>query len=97
MVWWGWPLLITGMAGAVIAMIGSPIVGWFLQILILNQGAVLLPPVLAASIGETASAVASQMLVPAILQGFIIAVFGLIMITLGVILGRSQRYIITYR
>ena len=97
MVWWGWPLLITGMAGAVIAMIGSPIVGWFLQILILNQGAVLLPPVLAASIGETASAVASQMLVPAILQGFIIAVIGLIMITLGVILGRSQRYIITYR
>lgn len=96
MVWWGWPLLITGIAGAVIAMIGSPIVGWFLQILILNQGAVLLPPILASSIGETATAVASQMLVPVILQAFIIAVIGLIMIILGILLGRRQRYIITY-
>lgn len=96
LVWWGWPLLITGTAGAVIAILGSPIVGWFLQILILSQGAILLPPILAASIGETATAVASQMLVPAVLQGFIIAIIGLIMVILGFILGRRERYIITY-
>lgn len=88
MVWWGWPLLITGTAGAAIAMIGSPIVGWFLQILILNQGAVLLPPILASSIGETATAVASQMLVPAILQGGVIAIVGLLMVLAGMFLPR---------
>ena len=95
-IWWGWPLLITGTAGAMTAMIGSPIVGWFLQLLILSQGAILLPPILASSIGETATAVAGQMLVPVILQGFIIAVVGLIMIILGIVLGRRQRYIITF-
>jgi hypothetical protein len=96
LIWWGWPLLITGMASAVIAIIGSPIVGWFLQLLIRSQGAILLPPILASSIGETATAVASQMLVPVILQGFIIAGIGLVMVVLGIMLGRRQRYIITY-
>lgn len=88
MVWWGWPLLIMGGAAAVIAVIGSPIVGWFLQILILNQGAVLLPPILASSIGETATAVASQMLVPVILQGAVIAFIGLLMVLAGMFLTR---------
>jgi hypothetical protein len=96
LIWWGWPLLIMGASGAVIAMIGSPIVGWFLQLLILSQGANLLPPILASSIGETATAVASQMLVPVILQGLIIAGIGLVMVILGIFLGRRQRYIITY-
>jgi hypothetical protein len=36
------------------------------------------------------------MLVPVILQGFIIAGIGLVMVVLGIMLGRRQRYIITY-
>lgn len=95
LIWWGWPLLITGVISGLIALIGSPIVGWFLQILIQSQGAVFLPPILASSIGETASAVASQMLVPVAVQGFIIAVIGLMMVVVGTFIFRRERYLIT--
>lgn len=88
LVWWGWPLLIVGLIGGVIALIGSPIVGWFLQFLFLTQGAVFLPPVLASAIAETASAVARQMLIPVILQGFLIAIVGLGMLVLSFMLPR---------
>ncbi len=83
LVWWGWPLLITGAVGALLALIGSPVVGWFLEFLIQTQGAVFLPPLFASSIAETASAVASQMLTPVALQGLIIAVAGLGMVIVG--------------
>lgn len=95
LIWWGWPLLITGVISGLIALIGSPIVGWFLQILIQSQGAVFLPPILASSIGETASAVASQMLVPVAVQGFIIAVIGLMMVVVGTFIFKRERYLIT--
>jgi hypothetical protein len=95
LIWWGWPLLITGVISGLIALIGSPIVGWFLQTLIQSQGAVFLPPILASSIGETASAVASQMLVPVAVQGFIIAVIGLMMVVVGTFIFKRERYLIT--
>ena len=92
LVWWGWPLMIAGAITTLIALIGSPIVGWFLQFLIQNQGAIFLPPLLASSIGETASAVASQMLVPVAIQGFVIAMIGLIMVVVGFFLGKRTIY-----
>ena len=90
LVWWGWPLMITGAIAVLIALIGSPVVGWFLQFLIQNQGAILLPPILASSIGETASAVASQMLIPVTLQGLILAIVGLGMVIFGVLLTKRE-------
>jgi len=87
-VWWGWPLLIVGVASALIGLIGSPLVGWFLQFLIQTQGAAFIPPLLAPSIGETVSAVTSQMLIPVAVQGMIIAVIGLGMVVLGMLLGK---------
>lgn len=87
-VWWGWPLLITGTIAALIALGGAPIVGWLLEFLIQTQGAAFLPPVLASSIAETASAVASQMLLPVTFQGMILAFIGLIMVATGFFLDR---------
>lgn len=95
LVWWGWPLLITGGVGGLIGLIGSPLIGWILQIFIQTQGAILLPSILASSIGETASAVASQILVPVALQGFIMAFIGLGMVVLSFLLPR--RTIVTFR
>src|SRR5512139_649604 len=91
LVWWGWPLLITGGLAAMIALVGSPLIGAILQLIIQIYGAAFLPPMLASAIGETASAVASQMLVPVILQGFVLAMIGLMMVILGMLLGRRQR------
>ena len=96
LLWWGWPLLITGAIAALIALTGSPIMGWFLQFLIQTFGAAILPPMLASTIGETASAVASQILVPVVFQGFLIAMIGLLMVLAGTLMRRRERYIAYY-
>jgi hypothetical protein len=95
LVWWGWPLLITGGLAALIALVGSPLIGGILQLIIQIYGAAFLPPMLASAIGETASAVASQMMIPVIVQGFVIAMIGLLMVIAGTLLGRRTRYIVT--
>lgn len=94
LIWWGWPLMITGALAALIALVGSPVVGWILQFVIQTQGAVLLPSMLASTIGETASAVAGQMLAPVIVQGFVLAMLGLLMVLAGTFLFRKERYIV---
>jgi len=90
-VWWGWPLLITGAISGLIGLVAAPLVGLLLQFLIETQGTFFLPPVLASSIGQTASAVASQMLTPVTIQGFVIAFIGLLMVIVGAFLTRGER------
>ena len=92
LVWWGWPLLIAGAISAVLGLVGSPLVGWFLQFMIQTQGAAFIPPLLAPIIGETATAVASQMLIPVAVQGVVIAMIGLVMVIIGLLLGRRTIY-----
>jgi hypothetical protein len=94
LIWWGWPLMITGALTALIALVGSPLIGGILQVIIQIYGAAFLPPMLASAIGETASAVASQMLAPVIVQGFVLAMIGLLMVIVGTLLGRRQRVVI---
>jgi hypothetical protein len=94
LVWWGWPFLITGGLAALIALVGSPLVGGILQLVFQIYAATFLPAILASAIAETASAVASQMLVPVILQGFVLGMIGLLMVIVGTLLGRRQRIIV---
>jgi hypothetical protein len=86
LIWWGWPIMIAGAISALIALIGSPIIGWILQLLIQNQGSIFIPSILATSIGETASAVARQMLIPVIFEGFTCAMVGLGMVVMALFL-----------
>jgi hypothetical protein len=86
--WWGWPFSIAGASSVIIGLVGSPIVGWILQLLIQNQGTILIPPVLISSIAETTSAVARQMLVPVLIQGAILGFVGLGMVILTLFLPR---------
>ena len=90
--WWGWPLMIAGAISALTALIGSPVIGWILQLLIQNQGKNFIPAVLATSIGETASAVARQMLLPVVLEGFILALLGLGMVIASMFISRQTIY-----
>jgi len=92
LIWWGWPIMIAGVISALIALIGSPVIGWILQLLIQNQGTIFIPAVLAASLGETTSAVARQMLAPVVLEGFILAVAGLGMIVVSLFISKQTRY-----
>jgi hypothetical protein len=88
--WWGWPFMIAGVGSVLIGFIGSPLVGWILQLLILSQGTLPIPPVLASSIAETTSAVARQILVPVMVQGAILGFLGLGMAILAMFLPRRQ-------
>ena len=86
--WWGWPLTIAGVSSVLIGLVGSPLVGWILQLLIQNQGTVLIPPVFLSSIVETTTAVARQMLVPVLIQGAILGFIGFGMVILSMFLPR---------
>jgi hypothetical protein len=92
-IWWGWPLLIAGVSGTVIALVASPIVGWVLQYVIQTQIAALIPPLLASSISEAASAVAGQMVSPVIWQGLVMAVIGGTMLVMGFLLRRATNQV----
>jgi hypothetical protein len=94
MLWWGWPLLITGGLAAMIALVGSPLIGAVLQLVIQIYGAAFLPPLLASAIAETASAVAGQMLLPVIVQGFVLAVIGLMMVIVGMLMRKRERIVV---
>ena len=89
-IWWGWPLMITGLLSVVIALVGSPLVGLILQFLIRTQISILIPPVLSASIAETASAVAREILSPIVIEGIILAVVGLGSVILAVFMGNRS-------
>ncbi len=95
--WWGWPLMITGVMSVFIALLGTPLVGWILQLLIQNQGTILIPAILATSIAETASAVAVQMLAPVIIEGIIFMIVGLGMVIVALLLAKRDQIIkVTY-
>ena len=92
LLWWGWPFILTGVTGALVALIGSPLIGWILRLLIQSQGSIFIPPVLAASIGETTSAVTRQMLAPVPIEGFILALLGLGMVAASMFISRQASY-----
>jgi hypothetical protein len=92
LIWWGWPIMIAGVISALTALIGSPVIGWILQLLIQNQGTIFIPSILATSLGETASAVARQLLVPVAVQGIILAIVGLGMVILAMFLPTRPSY-----
>lgn len=87
--WWGWPMMFAGGISTLIGLFGSPVVGGILQVLIRTQGAALLPPALASTIAETATAVARQMLIPVIVQGLILGILGLGMVIFATLLPRG--------
>jgi len=89
--WWGWPLMFAGGISVLIALFGSPVVSGVLRLVIQNQGAILIPPVLAASLAETASAVARQMLAPVVIEGFILGIVGLGMVIVATFLAARER------
>lgn len=92
LIWWGWPFMITGACSVLVALVGAPLVGWILQLLIQNQAGVFIPAVLAASIGETTSAVARQMLTPVAIEGCILAIIGLGMVIASMFISRQTIY-----
>lgn len=89
--WWGWPFLLTGGTGFLIAMTGAPLFGIIFQSVMEREAAGLIPESLLLALRETASAVVSEVLEPAGIQGLILAVLGLGAVVLGEFIGKYQR------
>jgi hypothetical protein len=94
--WWGWSFAVAGAGSVLIGLIGSPLVGWILQLLIQNQGTILIPPVLISSIAETSSAVARQLLAPVMIEGAILGILGLGMAVLAMFVPRPRTDLLIY-
>ena len=90
--WWGWPFMIAGVSSVLIGLVGAPLVGWILQLLIQGQGTIPIPPVLISSIAETTSEVAQEILLPVMIQGALLGFTGLGMALLGMFLPRRQAH-----
>ena len=78
--WWGTPFLITGGLACLMGLSGAPVVGVVFQRILVNQMPAILPPLLLDYAGELASAMVKALLNPVLLQGFVLALIGLVMV-----------------
>jgi hypothetical protein len=74
--WWGWVFLVAGGAGLIVSLLGSSVVGFILQLVLLNQGAGFIPPILLSTMRETVDAAASQILDPLVIEGLVLLMLG---------------------
>jgi hypothetical protein len=88
--WWGLPLLATGAGALFVAWLGSPVIGFIVRTFMQNWGASFIPSILLATIQETASSVASEILKPVAIQGGILVLAGLGMTVLALLVPRRQ-------
>jgi len=88
--WWGWPFMLAGVSSVLIGLVGSPLVGWILQLVIQYQGTIPIPPILASSIAEITSAVARQILAPVMIQGAILGIVGFGMAIVAMFLPKRE-------
>ena len=89
--WWGWPFLLTGAASLLTALPGAFLVGFLIQWLLEIQLGAFLPPILLATLRETVSAIAGEILGPVAIIGFALAGMGLMMILVAAFLAYTQR------
>lgn len=78
--WWGYPFVVTGASSLLIALLGAPIIGLIMERVMQNQGAGFMPPILLATMRETVSAVALQILKPVAVEGLMLALLGSVMV-----------------
>jgi hypothetical protein len=89
--WWGWSFLFAGGTGLFIALLGSSVVGFILQLVLLNQGAGFIPPILLSTMRETVDAVARQVVRPIVIGGLILLLPGIGMVIGAFIFAKRGR------
>ena len=91
--WWGWPLMLTGMGGLLIAWLGSPVVGLMVRVFMQTQGATFIPPILLSTLQETVSSVTREILDPVAIGGLILAIVGFVMAVTALFIVRRQEVV----
>jgi hypothetical protein len=75
--WWGAPIMLTGGASLLIALLGTPTVGFVIGRVMQNQASEFMPPILLETMQETARGVASEILNPVAIEGVVLFLLGL--------------------
>jgi len=90
LMWWGYPLLVTGAISLFAALIGSPILRMVIQDVMQKESGNLLPPILIPLMGEAVSAVSRQILQPVVIEGLILGILGSGMVFTEYLLKKSN-------
>ena len=88
--WWGYPFLITGGVTSLIALLGTPVLGFIIQSIFERQGANLIPPILVSTMSETIGAVTGQILKQVLIEGSVLAILGLGMVIVAAYLTKKD-------
>ena len=88
LVWWGVPLLITGLTAFVMSLIGAPMFGAVFQGILVSQMPDYLPVLLLGSASDLAAAMLQALLTPVMWLGLLFAIIGLIMALAGFFINR---------
>ncbi len=80
LIWWGWPLFITGFLAALLALWGAPFARVILLQLLDRGLPDILPAVLLSNGSRLAAAIVDQFLRPTLVQGLIMAALGILML-----------------
>jgi hypothetical protein len=79
--WWGIPFIITGGVASLMSLSGALVTGAIFQKILVTGMPTFLPAVMMDYAGNLASAMVQALLSPILLQGLILAVIGLVMVT----------------
>ncbi len=88
--WWGIPFLITGLAGAVVGISATPVIGSLIRKGMVEKMPAVMPAILVETGSDLVMAVLRQYLKPVVWQGILLAVIGLTMTLAVVFLRRFQ-------
>ena len=85
--WWGIPLIVTGIASAITALIGAPLLAGMMKLFILkgNEG---MPQLVANMIENITRATAHQILQPMITQGLVITTAGVFLLAIRILIAK---------
>ncbi len=83
LMWWGIPFLITGGLAVLLGFLGAPLAGTLLSHILARRLPVSLPSFLFDNSSQLVAAIVGQLLEPVQIQGFILAVVGLVMLAIA--------------
>jgi hypothetical protein len=89
LVWWGWPLLLTGFLGMPGTLLASPLMAWVFELLLPKSIAAIMPVGFSSSIRSVIQATLSEMLKPVFWESLVLFLTGF-MLLLSYYLARRQ-------
>jgi hypothetical protein len=86
LVWWGWPLTLTGLFGIPLNIIVAPFFRWIMEVWLSKHLTLSIPAEIAASLRTVVEAAFRDMLKPAVGESVVLFILGLAMIIISAIL-----------